>query len=143
YIGSWLTAWSQRHPQGPSGVVNELKARPTSGLTPEPRPVHRLREYSNYLSPQLGLLSADTWTLAATYLRNLVLNWLVLVPLLAAVLALPRLGVALYGLKPPPEYTAVFGLPVGWRELALVLGFLLSAIALAYIGYERPSHREY
>jgi len=133
YIGSWLTAWSHRHPQGAPGAMADLAARPISGLTPEPRPVHRLREYSNYLSPRLGLFSADTWTLIATYLRNLLLNWLVLVPFLAAVLALPRLMVTLYALRPSPY----------WPELVLVLGFLLSVIALAYFGYERPSHRDY
>jgi hypothetical protein len=39
------------------------------------------------------LLSADTWTLAGTYLRNLILNWLVLIPLLIEALAIPRLFV--------------------------------------------------
>ena len=33
----------------------------------------------------------DTWTLFATILRNLLLNWMVLLPLLMAVLLLPRL----------------------------------------------------
>ncbi len=43
-----------------------------------------------YLSPRLGLLSADTWALVAIYLRNLMLNWLVLLPLLMVVMLLPR-----------------------------------------------------
>jgi hypothetical protein len=42
------------------------------------------------LNPHLGVFSADTWTLFATGFRNIVLNWLVLLPLLAAVLVLPR-----------------------------------------------------
>ena len=37
-----------------------------------------LRAYSNYLTPRLGLFSADTWTAAALFVRNLILNWLVL-----------------------------------------------------------------
>ncbi|MBI2525946.1 MAG: patatin-like phospholipase family protein [Candidatus Rokubacteria bacterium] len=143
FIGSWLTAWSHRHPQGAPGVVAELAAPPTSGLTPELRPIHRLREYSNYLSPRLGLLSADTWTLAATYLRNLFLNWLVLVPLLAAVLALPRLVVALYAVAPAPASVNVGGWALGWPEALLVVGFLLSVLAIACIGYERPSYRDH
>jgi hypothetical protein len=36
--------------------------------------VVRLREYSNYLAPKFGFLTADTWTLAVTYLRNLLVN---------------------------------------------------------------------
>jgi hypothetical protein len=43
----------------------------------------------------LGLLSADSWTLIGTYLRNLLLNWLVLLPLLVVGLMIPRLMVAL------------------------------------------------
>lgn len=37
----------------------------------EPQQVRFLRDYSNYLSPRVGLLTADTWTLIATYIRNL------------------------------------------------------------------------
>ncbi len=58
-------------------------------------PIGHLREYNSYMSPQLGAMSADTWTLAATILRNLLLNWLVLVPLLMAALMVPRLYLSL------------------------------------------------
>ncbi|HXH39297.1 MAG TPA: patatin-like phospholipase family protein, partial [Thermoanaerobaculia bacterium] len=103
YIGSWLSSWARRHADGISGVQRDLvradtavdgrkKAElPESKLDPEPRPVRHLREYSNYLSPKLGFTSGDTWTMASLYVRNLTLNLLVLVPLLAAVLAIPRL----------------------------------------------------
>ena len=50
-----------------------------------------LRKYSNYLTPQLGLLSADTWSTVAVYLRNLFLNLLVLVSGLAVLPLLPRI----------------------------------------------------
>lgn len=63
-------------------------ARPQPG---EPDPVDHLREYNNYLSPRLGFFSADTWTLAATVGRNILLNWLVLIPLFMAALMIPRL----------------------------------------------------
>jgi hypothetical protein len=33
----------------------------------EPEPVYHLRAYSNYLSPQLGLVSIDTWTLISIF----------------------------------------------------------------------------
>src|SRR5262245_31568234 len=84
YIGSWLTAWIHRH--GIPQVMKELRSSPQSPVEPEPTPVQGLREYSSYLNPKLGLLSADSWTLLATVLRNLLLNWMVLVPLLAAAL---------------------------------------------------------
>jgi hypothetical protein len=56
----------------------------------EPLQIRHLREYSNYLTPRVGLLRPDGWTLVATYFRNLFLNWLVILPLAVAVLLLPR-----------------------------------------------------
>lgn len=67
----------------------QAKARLQSP-NPEPKQLQFLREYSNYMSPKVGLLSADTWTLLAIYLRNLFLNWTIFIPLLSAVLLLPR-----------------------------------------------------
>ena len=58
--------------------------------TPEPIQLRHLREYSNYMSPRRGLLSADTWTLPAIYIRNLLLNLTIFVPLIAALLMVPR-----------------------------------------------------
>src|SRR5205823_11805665 len=57
----------------------------------EPAPVTHLRSYSNYLDPKLGATSGDTWTLVATVLRNLMLNWFILIPLLATALLIPRM----------------------------------------------------
>ena len=67
YIGSWLTAWIHRHPQGRDGVIDELTSFRASKIDPEHEPIRRLREYSHYLTPQWGLLSADTWTWVAIY----------------------------------------------------------------------------
>ena len=94
YIGSWLSAWIHREETGLTGVAEKLPGEhPTSVMKPEAEPITHLRAYSNYLTPKLGLMSADTWTLVTIVIRNLLLNWLVLIPLLIAVLALPRLFV--------------------------------------------------
>ncbi|MGB7723925.1 MAG: hypothetical protein WBL65_28750, partial [Bryobacteraceae bacterium] len=100
YLGGWFSAWASRHADGAAGVVRELAAAPDAGWEPEPAPVRHLRKFSNYLNPQLGAFSADTWTLVATVVRNIVLNWLVLLPLLAAVLVTPRILFALVGEYP-------------------------------------------
>src|SRR5205085_1121564 len=55
-------------------------------LDEEPAEVAWLRAYSNYLTPRTGLLSADTWTAISLYVRNLILNWLVILPALCAAL---------------------------------------------------------
>lgn len=99
FIGSWLTAWIHR---AGIGAITELgrprpvnkKGDPTP-LSPEPKPVENLRVYSNYLTPRKGLLSADTWTLVAVYLRNLILNWLVFLPAIMTALMVPRIWSAL------------------------------------------------
>ena len=96
YIGAWLSAWIHRTGNDVEKVAGELASlRPREKLIPEPEPIGHLREFSNYLSPRAGLLSTDAWTLLGTILRNMILIWLVLVPLLAAVLMLPRLYLSL------------------------------------------------
>ena len=80
YIGSWLTAWIHRG-GGLANVAQKLKTTAPKPQTPEPDPIQHLRDFNNYLTPKLGFFSADTWTVAATITRNMLLNWLVLVPL--------------------------------------------------------------
>jgi hypothetical protein len=95
YIGGWLTAWLHRHPEGIGGVTRDLANHsPTSKIDPDPRPLRHLREYSNFLTPKVGALTADTWAFVSIYLRNLLLNWAIFLPLLVAALMLPRLYLA-------------------------------------------------
>jgi hypothetical protein len=94
YIGSWLSGWAKRK-GGMEAVIKELRVPTGDKMKPEPQPVHHLREYSNYLTPQMGLLSADTWSFLGAYFRNLLLMWVVLVPFFLGGLGLPRLFVSL------------------------------------------------
>ena len=94
YIGAWLTCWKERA----GGIDNIIPKLSPNGPRPkkgELDPIGHLREYNNYLSPKLGFFSADTWTLVATVTRNMMLNWLVFVPLLLFVLMAPRLILSL------------------------------------------------
>ncbi|HEV7519087.1 MAG TPA: patatin-like phospholipase family protein, partial [Thermoanaerobaculia bacterium] len=130
YLGSWLSAWIKREPKGVEEVEEQLRRPPRFPLSPEPQPVAHLRSYSRYMSPSWGLLSADTWTLVAIFFRNLFLNWLVLLPLLAAFLMIPRISVYLVR----QQHLAWWGPPaVFW------LGLLSGIVAIAYIGINRPS----
>lgn len=92
YIGGWLSAW--RTHRSNATVTDELKERTLRGVPPnadykESPEVAGLRAFSNYLTPKLGVMSADTWTLATLYVRNLLLNWLIYLPAFIAVLLLP------------------------------------------------------
>src|SRR5438132_2345072 len=72
YIGSCLSAWIHRAKDGLASVADQLaRLSETARPNPEPAEIQNLRSYSNYLTPRLGLFSADSWTLVGTYLRNL------------------------------------------------------------------------
>jgi hypothetical protein len=155
FIGSWLSSWIRRHPAGVAGVERDLQRTDTGvaehqahsteknmvfpsiprepsprKIDPEPEPVRHLRDYSNYLSPKLGLLSGDSWTMASLYVRNLLLNLLVIIPILAAALAIPRLFS--WGLDQSR----------GLEEMAWPWAFAgLTTFGFAYIGWTRPVER--
>lgn len=92
YLGSWFTGWIHRHPGRLAGVLNDLTHYRLTSTDPEAPAVRHLRDYTSYLAPRTGLLSPDSWTLAAIVLRNLLLNWAILVPTFAALLLLPILN---------------------------------------------------
>ncbi len=100
YIGSWLSAWINRDGCTlnverlivPERQVNALAERhaisqpilPHQIFDAEVEPIRHLRENTNFLAPQPGMLSLDSWTLLAIYLRNVLLNACVVVPTLIA-----------------------------------------------------------
>jgi hypothetical protein len=141
FIGSWLTAWIHRaglnHVMKELGKPEEVPANQTPArpkinpLKPEPKPLANLRVYANYLTPKKGLLSVDTWTLVAVYLRNLLLNWLVFIPVIMAFLVLPRIWVAV--LK-----SSHLGSDLS-LEILIAIGLAGAAFALSYIGTNLPS----
>jgi hypothetical protein len=119
YIGNWLGAWIKRpRPEDeklPAGeaardgidvVEEELRPTRTERLESvkkresqdakshtEPPPIRFLREYSNYLTPRLGALGADTWTVITIYFRNLLLIQTILILFLFALLLIPYIAV--------------------------------------------------
>jgi hypothetical protein len=136
YIGSWLSSWLADGGNGSGSrtvedVEDALKAPPGKKLDGELPQVSILREFSNYLSPRLGLLSADTWTLASTVFRNMFLNWLILVPLLAVALLVPYLALA--------ATKAMHLLPQAGLYFLIASGFGCAARAVRNIGKNLPS----
>lgn len=78
YIGAWLSAGHKRHPDWLEPDANWVEA------------IRHLRRYSNYLSPEVGFFSADTWSMATIWLRNTLLVQLTVVLAIACALMLPR-----------------------------------------------------
>ena len=127
YIGSWLSAWIAR--AGFPEVWRSLVGR-RDHPDAEPGEIAWLRAYSNYLTPKLGLFSADTWTAIALYVRNLILNWLVILPALCILLfAIKFATILAYWLSTKPEF-----------QFALVfLGILLMIWTLRFATRNRPT----
>ena len=110
--------------------LNDQHADTASTFNPatEPKQMQFLREYSNYMTPKVGLLSADTWTFLSIYLRNLLLNWTIFVPLIAAVLLIPKIMHAII-LYPLAGMSSLIVLSfVAFASGAWVLGVIIKSL---------------
>ena len=106
YIGSWLSAWL-RWAGASQPVIAGLSTRSTDDT--EPPPIRHIRQFSNYLTPKLGLMSSDTWAAVAISGRNLILNWMILFPALWLLVLFPKIASAAVQLaraNPIPELLA-------------------------------------
>ena len=137
YAGGWWSAWRAR--AGDDDAVRaELAGVSSPPGEPEAVPVSEVRRLCRFLDPRVGLLSADVWTLGVTILRNLLLNWLVLVPLLAAGLLVPHLYLSILDL---PSQRELIG-PAALARLDAVLwvaGIVTLVASMAYIALDLPS----
>jgi hypothetical protein len=154
YIHEWLAGWIKREegkpgpdttdPTPPVGgvaaarnglrrVQNRLKPLPTGNQLPfQPEPIRWLRRYSNYLTPQKGIFTADTWVAVAIWLRNTFLNQLILTSGLFFLVLVPHLI--------SPGLQAIPGLYAFAGSFALV-GFSTLMIWIAlHREYERVRH---
>ena len=147
YIGAWLSAliFRTRKPNQSledalAAIEHELSGEarpwcktgtPASDCPAEHPSLRFLRRYSNYLTPRLGLLSGDTLAAISIYLRNLLLNQLILVAFFGALLTLPYLllnlgrwlvdseGYALATLLGNSTIPLLFGLAIGLLLVAV------------------------
>ena len=88
YIGGWLSAWLFHAHEQDGGWTSVWRGLVDERDDPikEPRQIAWLRSYSNFLTPKLGIASADSWAAVALIVRNLLLNWLIIIPLLCLAL---------------------------------------------------------
>jgi hypothetical protein len=151
YIGGWLSAWRSQSPfwdaQRPQDSIwTCLVSRPL-GPDHEPQALGWLRAYSNYLTPSRGVLSADSWAAVALFMRNLVLNWLVILPIFCVVVLLLKLtSISSDWLTRLPS-----SMLVRWGPLAIdrshiqavfaIAGLICQIVALAFVCRNRPTRR--
>lgn len=110
YIGTWLSSWIHRT-RDPNQVYRSL----SPNATPDPnaeavKSIRFLRQFSNYLTPQLGLFSFDTWTMAAVFVRNVALNLAILLTGFGALLLAPRLLGRFWGHAPNVLWPLIAGI---------------------------------
>ena len=143
YIAGWLTAW--RHCADDQKVREGMNAAMDDGH--EAEQITGIRADSNYLTPQLGLFSADTWTVIALYVRNLVLNWTLFVPFFMGCLMLPRLCAAVLNCLHWGRFTALCpalssvtreqSCADAWFDIARLLGAVAALVGLSFAVYGR------
>jgi len=146
YLGAWFSAWAMREEEadptipGAEAVTADLGILPPlpSTLDPEPAPLLHIRKYCRFLNPKMGLLSADTWTLGATVARNIILNWLILIPLIMLVLLIPVLYVAVIFFIGTIDESNV-GFHWGGVWLFLIAGISAGVVGTTYIACHLPS----
>lgn len=125
YLGSLITSW--RHALGGDDrtTLGKVEGALAAGDAPQ---ISHVRRFSNFIAPKLGLTSADSWALVATVLRNLLLNWTVLVAFIAALLMIPWAG--------PLGVMAVLG--DGALAVLLCFAGVCFALGTAYPGFDMP-----
>jgi hypothetical protein len=129
FVGGWWTAWlsrevrkdddeifppderielersddyylTERSEVGSERIANRLAE---SSINAGRDPIHHLRLFANYLTPRRGALSLDTWRAITFITRNLVLTWLVLLPVLVATVLLGQLYFAAFSVGDFPH----------------------------------------
>jgi hypothetical protein len=150
YTGGWFTAWLKREGPGgrdkvletidPGRAIHHAHVDKAPDKDPDREsgkvsPVEMVRRTCRYLAPRGGVVSADVWTLVTTMSRNLVLNWLVILPILAAALMIPRIyygGVQAVerSFVAPGQPCAVTGDAAWWSFLVAQAAFI---VAIVYV----------
>src|ERR1017187_5466278 len=131
YIGGWLMG--MLHRLGAGGMKDVEEGLDPSQVNQNNLPqkaIAHLRAYSNYLTPKVSALSADTWSLFSIWSRNTLLN---LVTLLAGIAALILFGRFVGLTSMVTKWTAGFGWPLA--------AFGFAAVTLALTLKERLPRR--
>lgn len=113
YIGAWLQAWRYRLRNTPAGGIGDGTEALQEELTatPDAKPLVNLRNYTSFLIPDGGLTSLDSWAAGTLIGRNILINWLIVMPVLMAVTLLPMIycAVLAYAANPGGDQAWLWG----------------------------------
>jgi hypothetical protein len=138
YVGSWLSTWLFRERTknasqtgGAKKVVAALNGRIKDHE--EVAPVSNLRRDSHYLAPSYSAISPDLWSGIAGVVRNLCLNWILLVPpMILMVLVTKALAYVFIDSLAIQEQSA-------WFVLIMIAATACFVVALSFSAANRPS----
>ncbi|AZI26658.1 patatin-like phospholipase family protein [Pedobacter sp. G11] len=135
YIGSWFITWLYR--LGSVDTIMDLLNPRTSNnpSADEVRPIRWLRMYSNYLAPMMGLMSTDSITMGLTWLRNTIINQLLLLLMLCTALAFVATSFELWNSKLLSN--GYYDISSSGQLLSFSLTYTVSAALLLSIGLRR------
>ncbi|GAB3782297.1 hypothetical protein GCM10028818_37860 [Spirosoma horti] len=128
YIGAWYTTWIKR-----DGLLLKVQDRLNTEKSTDPRgeevrPIRWLRMFSNYLAPSNNIMSTDSWTVGITWIRNTILNQIIILLLLCSVLLLGLCGYLVWSFEGLSQY-----IPEQWAFITFSI-FLLTGSIIAGIG---------
>ena len=107
------------------------RANPRPGR-PDEDPITFLRKYSNYLAPRHGLFSADSWVIGFIWVRNVLLNQLILLAAIASLVALALIAVFLKQLPWRAKFADPWNAGFNWVAGAVAaVGLFLAGLGVA------------
>lgn len=133
YIHQFLASWISC--EDIEKVKHQLQPLPGPPSTRSfwPEPLRWLRRYSNYLTPRVGVFTADTWVAFSIWLRNTFLNQIVLISTLLLVLLLPHFYLSSRG------QVAHFLLDHGFVTASIIVaGFLIASGVIFFTQMTHP-----
>jgi hypothetical protein len=141
YIGSWLVSWIARN-RSVIKIGDRLDpVKSSDPLAEEVHPIRWLRMYSNYLTPKTGIMSADSWTVGMTLIRNMLVNQLVILSLFLTLIALGRTVFRIWLKLTEANVSLMDPKPTGTSFYWTCALFLLVAAVLAGLGMQ-AYHKE-
>jgi hypothetical protein len=153
HAAAWLAAWLKRSGSDPENVERQLatgridEARatrqylaPREVVDPEPQPIFHLRSHARSLFARAGTVAVGDEITITAWARNVIIHFIVLVPLLVLVVVGARLVVALYVLIDHPvqlvenadQFDSRLGNPL-WAAAVVALGLMFLAGILALV----------
>ena len=146
YIGTWLHGVIRnRHEGNPEAAEDAIGGTLLTGIDSPPGPpdtdaIAFLRKYSNYLTPRVGLFSADTWVAVVIWIRNVLLNQLILIPAIAAIAAAAFLAVIGRQISyPDPADVGFHRWPVALGAIGLIVAVITMILNLRPIARQSTS----